>query len=140
LFPAGTATGAATITVNTASGSLTTTINIGSSTAALFTANNNGSGPLAAQVVTLAPGGQQTYTDTAASSGETLVNARISRSPASDTFYLLLYGTGFDTANSVTVTISGKTYTPSYFGPQGGLAASIRSTCSCRRAWQAPAR
>ena len=66
LIPAGTATGPATITVNTASGSLTTTINISASTAALFTANNNGSGPLAAQVVAVAPGGQQTYTNTAA--------------------------------------------------------------------------
>jgi uncharacterized protein (TIGR03437 family) len=122
LIPAGTATGPATITVNTGSGSLTTTINIGSSTAALFTANNSGAGPLAAQVVAVAPGGQQTYTNTAALSGTTFVNAPISLSPAADTFYLLLYGTGFDTAKSVAVTINSQTYTPSYFGPQGGFA------------------
>jgi uncharacterized protein (TIGR03437 family) len=122
LIPAGTATGPATITVNTGSGSLTTTINIGSSTAALFSANNSGSGPLAAQVVAVAPGGQQTYTNTAGLSGTTFVNAPISLSPAADIFYLLLYGTGFDTAKSVTVTINGQTYTPSYFGPQGGFA------------------
>jgi large repetitive protein len=122
LIPAGTATGAATITVNTANGSLTTTINISASIAALFTANNNGSGPLAAQVVAVAPGGQQTYTNTAALSGTTLVNAPISLSPAGDTFYLLLYGTGFDTAKTVTVTINGQTFTPSYFGPQGAFA------------------
>jgi uncharacterized protein (TIGR03437 family) len=122
LIPAGTATGPATITVNTANGSLTTTINISASAAALFTANNNGSGPLAAQLVAVAPGGQQTYTDTAALSGTTYVNAPISFSPAADTFYLLLYGTGFDTAKTVTVTVNGKTFTPSYFGPQGGFA------------------
>jgi uncharacterized protein (TIGR03437 family) len=122
LLPAGTATGQATITVNTGSGSLTTTINVASSTAALFTANNNGSGPLAAQVVAVAPGGKQTYVDTAALSGTTFVNAPISLSPAVDTFYLLLYGTGFDNAKAVTVTINGQTYTPSYFGPQGGFA------------------
>jgi large repetitive protein len=122
LIPAGTATGPATITVNTPNGAITTTINIAPSIAALFTANNNGSGPLAAQVVAVAPGGQQTYTNTAALSGTTLVNAPISLSPAADTFYLLLYGTGFDTAKTVTVTINGQTFTPAYFGPQGGFA------------------
>ncbi len=122
LIPAGTATGPATITVNTASGSLTTTINISASTAALFTANNNGSGPLAAQVVAVAPGGRQTYTNTAALSGTTFINAPVSFLPAADTFYLLLYGTGFDTAKTVTVSINGQTFTPSYFGPQGGFA------------------
>jgi len=50
------------------------------------------------------------------------VNAPISLLPAADTFYLLLYGTGFDTAKSVTVTTNGKTYPPSYFGPQGRFA------------------
>ena len=35
---------------------------------------------------------------------------------------MLLYGTGFDTAKTVTVTINGKTFTPAYFGPQGGFA------------------
>ena len=122
LVPAGTATGPATITVNTTSGSLTTTINISASTAALFTANNNGSGPLAAQVVAVAPGGQESYTDTASLSGTAYVNTPISFSPAADTFYLLLYGTGFDIAKTVTVTINGKTFTPSYFGLQGGFA------------------
>jgi large repetitive protein len=122
LIPAGTATGPATVTVNTAGGSLTTTVNISASIAALFTANNNGSGPLAAQVVAVAPGGQQTYTNTAALSGTTFVNAPMSLSPAADTFYLLLYGTGFDTAKTVAVTINGKTFTPAYFGPQGGFA------------------
>jgi large repetitive protein len=122
LIPAGTATGTATITVNTANGSLTTTINISASTAALFTANNNGSGPLAAQIVAVAPGGQETYTNTAALNGTKFVNAAISFSPAADTFYLLLYGTGFDNAKAVTVTINGQTFTPAYFGPQGGFA------------------
>jgi uncharacterized protein (TIGR03437 family) len=44
--------------------------------------------------------------------------------PAADSFYLILYGTGFDsgTVSSVVVTINGKTYTPAFVGPQGGFA------------------
>ena len=101
---------------------MTATLTITSSTAGLFTANASGQGPLAAQVVTTTPGGQQTYTNTASLSGTTFVNAPVSLSPANNTYYLLLYGTGFDNAQSVTVTINGITYTPAYFGPQGGFA------------------
>ena len=122
LIPAGTATGTATVTVNSAAGSLTATITVSSSTAALFTANANGQGPLAAQVVAVTPDGQQTYTNTAILNGTSFVNAPISFSPTANTFYLLLYGTGFDSASTVTVTINGKSYTPTYSGPQGTFA------------------
>lgn len=122
LIPAGTATGMATITVSTPNGSFTAAINVTASTSALFTANNSGSGPLAAQVVTVAPGGQETYANTASSSGAAFVTASMSLSPPANTFYLLLYGTGFDNAHTVTVTINGQSFTPSYFGPQGGFA------------------
>ncbi len=122
LIPGATAVGAATVTVTTAAGSLTAGITIVPSTAGLFTANANGQGPLAAQVVSSTPSGQQTYTNTATTSGTTFVNAPISLQPAADTFYLLLYGTGFDNAKSVTVTINGQTFTPAYFGPQGTFA------------------
>jgi hypothetical protein len=122
LIPPGTATGTATVVVTTSAGSLTTTITIVGSTAALFTANANGSGPLAAQVVTVTPSGQQTYTNTAVLSGTTFINAPISLSPASNQYVLLLYGTGFDNAKTVTVTINGQTFTPAYFGPQGTYA------------------
>jgi uncharacterized protein (TIGR03437 family) len=36
--------------------------------------------------------------------------------------YLILYGTGFDDAQSVTVTVNGQVLTPAYFGPQGNFA------------------
>jgi uncharacterized protein (TIGR03437 family) len=122
LIPAGTASGPATVVVNTPGGAITAAITVSPSAAALFTANTNGQGPLAAQIVTVTPGGQQTYSNTSTLSGTTQVNAPVSLSPASNTYYLLLYGTGFDNAKSVTVTIAGKTYTPSYFGPQGAYA------------------
>jgi hypothetical protein len=127
LIPPGTATGTATVVVTTSAGSLTTTITIVGSTAALFTANANGSGPLAAQVVTVTPNGQQTYANTAVLSGTTFVNAPISlggisQSPSSNQYVLLLYGTGFDNGKTVTVTINGQTFTPTYFGPQGTYA------------------
>ena len=122
LLPPSTATGPATVAVNTAAGSLAATMTVASSAAGLFTANASGQGPLAAQVVVVTPDGQQTYISTATLSGTTFVNAPIVLSPAADSFYLLLYGTGFDNANSVTVTINGTTFTPSYFGPQGTFA------------------
>lgn len=120
-IPAQTASGNSTVTVNTNIGSLTATIAISASAAAVFTANASGQGPLAAQVVSATASGEPVYMNTTTLNGAAFVNAPIALSPASDT-YLLLYGTGFDKAVSVTVTINGQTLTPSYFGPQGGFA------------------
>jgi hypothetical protein len=64
-MPPGTANGTATITVTTANGSFTQTISVGNSAPGLFTANLTGLGPLSAQVVSVAPGGAQTYNNTA---------------------------------------------------------------------------
>lgn len=119
MIPPQTATGTATVTVATSTGSLTATITVTSSASALYSANASGSGPLAAQVAVYTPGGQVTYVNTAALSGATYINAPISLTPTSNTFYLILYGTGFDNAKAVTVTINGQTYNPSYAGPQG---------------------
>jgi uncharacterized protein (TIGR03437 family) len=90
----------------------------------LFAANDNGSGPLSAQVETVTPTGTETFTNTAVVSGETYVNAPIVLTPAADSFYLILYGTGFDsgTVSSVIVSINGKNYTPTFVGSQGGFA------------------
>jgi uncharacterized protein (TIGR03437 family) len=73
---------------------------------------------------TVTPSGTQTFTNTAVVSGETFVNAPIVLTPSTDLFYLVLYGTGFDSAttSTVTVTINGKAFTPTYAGPQGGFA------------------
>lgn len=123
LIPPTAALGTATVTVTTANGSLTASMNLTASTAALFTANANGKGPLAAQLFDYPAGGAQpTYVDTATLSGTTFVNTPLSLSPTTDSFYLYLYGTGFDHAKSVTVTINGQTFTPAYFGPQGTYA------------------
>ena len=119
LTPPQTAPGVATVTVTTSTGSLTATMTVTPSTSDLYTANASGSGPLAAQVVATTPGGQQTYLNTAALNGTTYVNSPISLAPASSTFYLLLYGTGFDNAKTVTVTINGQSYNPAYAGAQG---------------------
>jgi uncharacterized protein (TIGR03437 family) len=122
LIPMGTANGTATITVTTANATFINIVNVTNSAPGLFTANANGSGPLAAQVVSVTPGSLQTYTDTAALSGGTFVNSPIAFTPAADSFYLLLYGTGFDNGKVVTVTINGATYTPTYAGPQETFA------------------
>ncbi len=89
------------------------------STAGIFTANANGQGPLAAQVVSVRPTFQQQYTNTASLNGATFINAPISFMPPQYSFYLLLYGTGFDNAKTVSVTINNRVFTPSYFGSQG---------------------
>jgi uncharacterized protein (TIGR03437 family) len=122
LIPAGTATGTATVTVTTASATFTATITVTNSAPGLFTANDSGAGPLAAQVVSVAPGGAQTYTNTATLNGQTFVNAPISLTPAGNTFYLLLYGTGVRFGSVITVSINGTTYSPTYAGAQGTYA------------------
>jgi len=122
MIPPGTATGTATVTVTTASATFTATITVTNSAPGVFTANDSGAGPLSAQVVSVAPGGAQTYTDTATLNGQTFVNAPISLTPAGDTFYLLLYGTGIRFGSVITVSINGTTYTPAYAGAQGTYA------------------
>ena len=122
LIPASTAPGTATVTVTTPSGSLTAPIDIVASGAALFTANASGTGPLAAQVFSYAPNGEFSFVNTAMLSGTSYVNAAVSLSPATNAYYLILYGTGFDNTGTVTVEIGGQTFTPSYFGPQGAYS------------------
>jgi uncharacterized protein (TIGR03437 family) len=124
LIPVGTANGTATVTVTTANGSSTETINVTGSSPGLFAANDNGAGPLSAQVEIVTPSGTETFTNTAVVNGETYINAPIVLTPAASSFYLILYGTGFDsgTVSSVVVTINGKAYMPAFVGPQGGFA------------------
>jgi len=122
MIPPGTAPGTATVTVTTASAAFTATITVTNSAPGIFTANDNGAGPLAAQVVSVAQGGAQTYTNTAAMTGQSFANAPISLTPAGNTFYLLLYGTGIRFGSVITVSINGTTYTPTYAGAQGTYA------------------
>jgi uncharacterized protein (TIGR03437 family) len=108
------------VIVSTNTGSLAANIVIAASAATVFTANSSGQGALAAQTVSVTAAGEPGYMSTTMLSGATLVNTRIVLSSTSNT-YLLLYGTGFDDAGSVTATINGQTLTPSYFGPQGNF-------------------
>jgi hypothetical protein len=122
MIPAGTANGTATVAVATAAGTSTATISVTNSAPGLFTANDSGAGPLAAQVVSVAPGGAQTYTNTAALNGQSFVNAPIALTPAANAYFLLLYGTGIRFGSAITVSINGTTYTPTYAGAQGTYA------------------
>ena len=117
-IPAGVANGTATITVTSANATFTDTITVTNSAPGLFAANANGSGSLAAQVVSVTPGGDQAYANTAGLGGQVFVNEPISLTPAASSFYLLLYGTGIRHGAVVTVTINGTTYTPTYSGAQ----------------------
>jgi uncharacterized protein (TIGR03437 family) len=122
MIPPGTAPGTATVTVTTGSATFTATITVTNSGPGLFTANDSGAGPLAAQVVSVAPNGTQTYTNTAALNGQSFANAPISLTPAGNTFFLLLYGTGIRFGSVITVTINGTTFTPTFAGAQGTYA------------------
>jgi hypothetical protein len=122
MIPDGSAKGTATVTVTTSGGASTATITVTNSAPGLFTANDSGAGPLAAQIVSVAPGGAQTYTNTAALNGQSFANAPISLTPAGNTFFLLLYGTGIRFGSVIAVSINGTTYTPAYAGAQGTYA------------------
>ncbi len=118
-IPSGVVTGSATIAVTTDSSTFTDVIIVTATGPGVFAANANGAGPLAAQVVTVLPSGAQTYTDTAGLNGKAFVNDPIGLTSTGDSFYLLLYATGIRHGSSVTVTINGVTYTPTYSGAQG---------------------
>jgi uncharacterized protein (TIGR03437 family) len=122
LVPAGTATGAATITVTTASGKqLTAQIQIAALAPALFTEGS--SGLAAAYAVYVAPGGAQTVEPVFTVESGTVTPAPINVSQPGQT-YLILFGTGFDTANATgtTASVQGVNTQVTYAGPQPTFA------------------
>jgi hypothetical protein len=124
LIPAGTALGRATVTLTVGGITYTSAITVTNVAAGLFTANANGQGVAAAQVVHVhADGTQDPPVFTAAPGSEGgFVPVPISFTPSTDTLYLVLYATGIRHGSTVTVTINGQTFTPAYSGAQGSFA------------------
>ena len=121
-MPAGTAEGPATVQfLSAANVSVRDTINVQNAAPGLFTANAQGSGAPAGYVLRY-PAGSITASVTQnaydCSSG-TCVAAAISLGSATDSAYLILYGTGVRYATSVAVNINGQSYPVAFSGAQG---------------------
>lgn len=109
-LPSGIASGPAIVTITLPGGNtITTIINVGSTAPGIFTAGANGQGTFAGQVVYVHEDGSQTIT----SSTAPITFA------AGDQVYLVLYGTGFDHASSVTAAANGASLPVTFFGAQG---------------------
>ena len=127
-LPAGTAEGAATLTVRNGGGqSFATTINVRAVVPGIFNANANGQGVAAAQLLRIKADGSQVY-DPIARFDTTLnqwVPLPIVFGPESDQTFLVLYGTGWRKRSDVTnvrvnVQQAGGAQLPVLFaGPQG---------------------
>ena len=121
VIPAGTALGAAMVTVNTSGPSFSRPIPIASVAPGLFAANGRGEGPAAAQVVRVLADGSQEVDNTAVwdAANQQWVAAPIQL--ASEPVYLVLYGTGIrhrSSNDAVTSVINGLSLPVTYAGPQ----------------------
>ena len=109
MIPAGTAPGAALLSIALPSGSVTTVIPISASAPSLFTTGMNGQPPYAGQIVYAHADGTQTTADASAALA----------APASGMqMYLTLYGTGFRHATALSVTVNGIAVPVAWFGAQ----------------------
>ncbi len=106
-LPAGTASGAATITVTSSDGTVSIgTMNITTVAPSLFTANATGNGVAAAIAVRVKSDGTQVYEPVAQfdASQNRFVPVPIDPGAASDQIFLILYGTGFRHRSSLSAT------------------------------------
>jgi uncharacterized protein (TIGR03437 family) len=122
VVPAGMASGLAQVVVTLpGGGTITTVINIGGSAPGIFTANQNGQGPFAGQVIWVHGDGSETVGNAATfhSDLNTYMPSSISLGGAGDQVYLVLYGTGIRHAGTVTATVNGVSVPVVYSGAQG---------------------
>lgn len=125
-IPTGIVTGTASVVVTTSNGVVSRgTINIASVAPSLFTANSDGQGAPAAQVLRVRQNGQQVYEPVAAfdSGAGKFVPATIVRS-AGDQLFLVLYGTGLRNAPNADGN-SGNGVAESVQVTVGGINASV---------------
>lgn len=121
--PVGSATGSASVTVTSTSGTQTTSnIQIAAVAPGLFTVNNSG---LASAAVTRvsAAGAQTSQVAYASGAGGSFVPNPINLGAATDRTYLALFGTGIQAAGlaNLSVTVGGVNAAIIYAGPQGNF-------------------
>lgn len=114
LIPAATATGNATVTVSSNTGSFAAQIEIVRTSPALFTVDG---GTAAAYVTTVATDGSQSSRYVFIVANGAIAPLPIEFSPGSQS-YLILFGTGFESASAVSATVQGMTVPVVYAGPQ----------------------
>jgi uncharacterized protein (TIGR03437 family) len=122
VVPAGTAPGMAGVTVTLPGGAtMSTAVQVGPVAPGIFTANMNGSGVYAGQVIHVQADGSQTLDNPAVwdAASHAYVESPIDLGGAGERVYLVLYGTGLYHASSVTATVGGVTLPVVYFGQQG---------------------
>jgi uncharacterized protein (TIGR03437 family) len=122
VIPGDIAAGLAAIAIGMPDGSaIGTAINIGGVAPGLFTANANGQGVFAGQVIHVHADGSETVSDSLvwSASANAYVANPIDLGPTSDRVVLVMYGTGIRHAASVTAAINGTTATVLYSGAQG---------------------
>lgn len=128
LVPAGTATGAATVTVTAGDGALSASVvQLANVAPGLFTASASGRGVAAANALTFRPDGSSFAQTVARFDPVTsqLVAVPIDLGPEGNRTFAVLYGTGGRGRSSlaaVTALIGGVAAPVSYAGPQGGFA------------------
>ncbi|MBI1761098.1 MAG: Ig-like domain repeat protein [Acidobacteria bacterium] len=130
LLPAGTALGPATVKIANDSNPNNVAqevIQIATVAPGVFTANANGSGVAAAQVLRIQPSGAFQFEPVARLDAATqrFVPIPLEFGPPAEQLYLLLYGTGFRfraALNNVTATVGGISVPLNFAGAQGSLA------------------
>ena len=121
LVPATTAVGKGTITVVSGGASFSGDLLVSNVSPAIFTANSDGKGVPAAQVLRVSAAGAVMLDNTFKSAGSgPFVSNPINVQPAADRLYLMLYGTGLrrHSLNPVKATVGGVSVPVLYAGPQ----------------------
>lgn len=125
LIPAGTAIGAATVTITSGDGALSQgAITIANVAPGLFAANANGQGIAAVNVLRVKADGSQIYESAARFDGTKFVPVEIDLGPEGEQVFLIVFGTGFrgrSDLSAVKFTIGGAASEVFYVGPQGGF-------------------
>jgi uncharacterized protein (TIGR03437 family) len=127
LIPAGTAAGAATVTITSGAGAISTgATQIASVAPGLFSANANGQGVAAAVVLRIKANGDRIYEAISRfdAAQQRFVAIPIDLGPATDAVYLILYGTGLrfrSALTAVTASIGGTNAGVLYAGGETGF-------------------
>lgn len=127
VVPTGTAAGLANILVTSGDTSLSGgDVMIATVAPGMFTANANGQGVVAAVALRIQGNGTQTYESVATfnTSTQRWASKPIDLGPATDTVYLIAYGSGFRNRSAlanVSTTIGGTLMQTDFAGKQGGL-------------------
>lgn len=123
VIPAGVPNGDAPVVISSADGTTTkTTIVIADVSPALFSANADGKGVAAGNLLRVTSKGERKYEALSKYDGAQKLYLPADIDMGSDQLYLLVYGTGLRNAKSVQVKIGNTSITPDYAGAQGSYA------------------